>query len=515
MAEKKVFLSDKYKVKVTYKNGETKQLPVYVTLEENEKGNWNELPKDIYKEYDGFHHVTNAVKTYFVTFEAEESVKMDVEMPEGTEYAVTKPRSCNIKADVKNNTAQLIVNPGQFFMIEPNGEFFGALHIFCNRKKPFPEGRKNKIIFKEGIHTAENCEYIRIDEHGAPVMDNIPDDTLIYLSDGAVVNASIVLKGVKHVTVAGTGILSTIDRSYGAEDDFNLDVLWGGFRYYAVPNILIRSGCSDIVIEDVILSSEFRGITIRNSDAVTIRDIKVFASAVNGDGINCYNTRHMLVEGCYIRSSDDCFCMYNACDSIPTLFDEGFNEVCSVCSDAEVRNCILCSSARPVVLGGHATSETKPRCLMENIYIHDCEIPETPRALFSKDYEHGRYWGGMMRILSQSEQIVRNIRFENMTIDVSEGSLSQMAHICVRSDDEASYSESKGYRIENVSFKNINVIGDCENIIQPAIKCREKASDNDNCGVDGVLYENFVVGGKKLTIDDILIEGPVTNITVK
>ena len=117
------------------------------------------------------------------------------------------------------------------------------------------------------------------------------------------------------------------------------------------------------------LNSEFRGIVIRNSEGIKISNVKLFTSTENADGINCYNTRELLVDGCYIWSCDDCFCMYNACDSIPTLFDEGFEDVVPVSGNAEVKNCVMCSASRPIVIGGHATGQTEPRCLIEPYYI--------------------------------------------------------------------------------------------------------------------------------------------------
>ena len=515
MNTKKVFLSDKYMVKVKYKNGDIKKPSVYVTLEQNKLGNYIKIPDEIYREFDGIEHVTNGTKAYFVSFEADDEVSVEVKLPDDTTSAIIKPLSYNINCKIENGVATFDLKPGQFIALEPNGSVFGELRIFCNLKKEVPQNRKNKIIFTDGIYTAENCEYIRINEHGCPVIDNIPNDTLIYVSDGAVVNASIYLKGARHITIAGSGIISTIDRCYGAENDFENEIIWGGFRYYALPSVFIKSGCYDIVIEDVILNSEFRGVTIRNSDNITLRDMKIFTSCVNADGINCYNTRHILVEGCFIRSSDDCFCMYNAGDSIPNLFDTDYEYVTPLCADAEVKNCIMVANSRPVVLGGHATGNTSPRCVVEDVYIHDCEIIATPGKLFINNAEHASYWSGFMRILSQSEQIVRNIKFENIVFNITNGYMGKLVHIDVRSESEASYSESRGYRIENVTFKNIHAIGYCNDLLPSLIKCRKKASGDDTCGVSDIVFENVTIDKKKLKKDDIIIDGNVENVDFK
>ena len=513
MDAKKVFLSDKYSVRVRHKNGEIKDLDVYVTLEQNKLGNYIKIPDEVYREFDGIEHGTNATKAYFVSFEAEDAVSVEVKLPDNTTSVTIKPLSYNIDCKIENNIAYFDLNPGQFATLETDGSVFGELRILCNKKKKMPENRKNKIIFTEGVYTAENCEYIRMNEHGVPVIDNIPDDTLIYVNDGAVVNASIYLNGAHHITIAGSGMISTIDRCYDAENNFEAEILWGGFRYYALPAIFMKSGCYDISIEDVILNCEFRGVTIRNSENISFRDMKIFTSSVNGDGINCCNTRHVLVENCYIRSSDDCFCMYNAGDSIPTLSDDDYEYIRTISGNAEVRNCILVANSRPFVLGGHATKSINPRCVVEDIYIHDCEIITTPGRLFGNTPDHASYWTGFMRLLSQSEQIVRNIIFENIVFNVTNGYMGKLIHIDVRSQKEASYSECKGYRIENITFRNVKAIGHCNDLLPSMIKCREKESDNDTCGVSNISFENITIGEKKLAYDDIVIEGNVENVS--
>ena len=50
MGTKKVFLSDKYSVRIKHKNGEIKDLDVYVTLEQNKLGNYIKIPDEVYEQ---------------------------------------------------------------------------------------------------------------------------------------------------------------------------------------------------------------------------------------------------------------------------------------------------------------------------------------------------------------------------------------------------------------------------------------------------------------------------------
>lgn len=512
--KKTVFESDKYSLCVT--EGEcTKQIPVYISLLTDGGFNNITLPDDVYKEYDGLGMGTRTVRTYFSSFEFEKEAFVKIKMPSGVKNIEIKPDNCGINADFANGYISFAVSDSVNFVINPDGDIFGGLRVFCNKAKPVPQGYENTIVFKPGIHTAENCGHIRIDEHGTPVVDAVSDNTLIYIADGAVVNAAIVLKGVHNVHICGSGTVSLIDRCHGADNGFVCERMWGAFRYWAVPNIYIRSGSSNITVDDITLNCEFRGVVLRNCESIVLRNVKMFTSTENADGINCYNTSDLVVDGCWIESADDCFCMYNSCDSIPTLFDDGYDAVKAVCRSVEVKNCIMSSNARPVVLGGHATGSTMPRCVIEDIHIHDCRIIETPyRAYCDNPTDYSLYWSGFMRLLSQSEQLVRNICFENIIIEVTKGSNSKPVHIEVRGSQNASYTENKGYRIENISFRNIEIKGHTEKLVPSVIRCREKIDENDSCGISGVVFDGFIIGGRSITKDMIVTEGNCRDISI-
>ena len=508
--EKYCFKSDKYTVSVTEK-GKVRNAPVYIALICDGDGNNKKLPEDIAAKWNGLGMGTNTVKTYFTTFDFDESAEIRVTFRDTVQKVIVKPEVNSLSFD---GAVDFTVTDNTNFVIEPDGNMFGGLHVFANRKTEILRDKSNVIEFAAGIHTVENSDHIQNDQYGNPLITGITDDTLVYLHDGAVVCADVELKGVKNVKIAGTGILSTVHRCHGAENGFSDEKMWGAFRYGAKPSILIRSGCRNIEIENIILNSEFRNIVIRNSDVINIKNVKMFSSAENADGINCYNTRNILVDGCYIWSCDDCFCMYNSCDSIPTLFDEGFDDVIAISGNAEVKNCIMCSASRPIVIGGHATGETDPRCLIENIHIHDCYIVETPKRIFGCPRERELIWSGHLRLLSQSEQILRNICFSDIRIDYTKGCISKPVHIEVRGDQNASYTESKGYRIENITFKNIEVRGHTQERLPIVIRSRAALDENDGCGIDRVTFDNFTISGEHIEPSEMIVEGPVNRLSI-
>lgn len=510
-----IFESDRYGITVT-EGGKTRTLPCSVTLFGDGHGQ-HRLPEEIAREYDGLANGTSTLKEYFAGCAVNGEAEFIVRMPEGTDFVTVKPADKSDSVVWDGETATVAFHGAGHLILQPNGDWRGALVLYADLRKTAEaagKGYRNLIRFDAGIHTPENDPRLQRNEKGAPVMSEIPDDTLIYLDEGAVVNASLILKGVRHVKIAGHGEISTLDRCHGAGDGFASEPCHGGFRYGVVPNVYVRSGCRDVIVEDVVINSEFRSIVIRNSDGVVVRGVKAFTSAVNADGINCYNTRKLLVEDCLIRSQDDCFCMYNSCDSIPFLHDDGFDDVIPLCSDVEVRNCVLSSNCRPIVLGGHATGATDPRCVIENVYIHDCDVVETAYALFSENEKSRRRWSGFLRILSQSEQIVRGLTFENVRVDVTRGHRGQPVHIEARAGTEASYTENRGYRIEDVTFRDIRVTGCTEELLPCYIHCRPSEGPDDGCGISNVTFERFTVGGKGITAGDIEVDGPVDGVVI-
>ena len=470
-----------------------------------------EPSEELKAEYNGLKWPckSETVTAYYTKYEFIDTAKLVIDVPETVEFVTVRPESASRLVRFSEGKLTVETSETLYFVIQPNGDIFRTLSVFLDKTEVRRTARANVMEFTEGVYTSENCEYIRIDEHGNPVIDCIRDDTLVYIGKDAVVEAAIELRGVRNVEIVGTGTISLVHRCAGGEENFKKGRYFGLFRYYARPNILIRSGCEGIRISGATLDCEFRGIVIRNSKDIHIEKVKIFASPENADGINCYNTSGLTVDGCFINSKDDCFCMYNSCDSIPTLFDEGYEVKEAVCRNVEFKNCIISTVCRPFVFGGHATGSTSPRCLIENLNIHDVEIIETPVHLFGYDEKFSFYWTAVMRVLSQSEQVVRNIIFENINVNLSEGYNGKLFHLHVRDGKSASYTESRGYAIENVTFKNIRFTGDTSCLYPSAVMCRESEGDGDEPHVSGVRFDNVTVNGVPFNAENMRIEGNV------
>lgn len=483
---------------------------VYMALTPDGSTNYVPLPLDILKEFNGFDHGTIALKTYFAGFDFSSEVQVKIVYNKEVSFFTFKPLNTDIDFKVNGNEVTFTLNSPKKITIEPNGDMFGALTLFADSIEA-EEKRKNMIYFPKGFYTSENCEYISIDEYGNPVIDGIKDDTLIYLDRGAVVNASITLSGVKGVKIAGKGILTLLERCYGADCGFEGKTLYGSFREFARPMVYIKSGCEDIEIDGVTMLSECRLISIRNCSDIKINNVKMFSHAVNGDGINCVNTSGVKITDCFFHTSDDCVCMYTSYDSIAALNDIGYEVKSSVSENYEVSGCILWTIARPFQFSGHGTKETNPRNRVGNVYVHDCIINDVAQDIYGNTREHREYWSGIMRVLSQSEVFVHDIKFENIFVSWTKGFSGKLIHLEIRNNENASYSEGQGYRIENVSFKNIKVINAPEKMMPFFLKAPDM---NGDYGIGGITFDNIKINDKPISKNNMLIVGNVSDIKI-
>ena len=76
----------------------------------------------------------------------------------------------------------------------------------------------------------------------------------------------------------------------------------------------IRIGNSrDIVIENLIfINPPHYTVALGNCGNVVIRNIKSFSCEGWSDGVDMMSCRNVLVEGCFLRTSDDCVAIYGS-----------------------------------------------------------------------------------------------------------------------------------------------------------------------------------------------------------
>ncbi|MBQ2613703.1 MAG: hypothetical protein IJB80_00010 [Clostridia bacterium] len=484
------YLSDQYDVFVK-KEGTECAVDAYLALVSEGNG-LHKIPDELRKEFDEIEEASFVTKGALALFEADEEVCVTVRVSQSTEIIEVMDKPFERSGD----RVSFLMKPGEVATVKVNGLFDHCLRVICNTISVPKKDNENFIEFKPGYYSIENCEYITAGKKGFPVIADIPDNTTIYIHYGAVVNAAFVLENKRHIKICGGGIISTMERCYGADVDFEKTPLYGPLRRYAYPSVFIKTNSSHITVEGVTLNSEFRGVVIRNSEDVAISNIKVFTNCINADGINLMNARRIKIEDSFIHSHDDGVAVFTSCDSILYLGDEECENPLPVSSDIEVANCEITTTCRPFVIGGHATGGVAPHDRVERFYAHDSKVinyryydfPETERV---------KKWSGFLRILSQTEQLISDIRFQNIRCVKRTDYEGQPIHIELRGSNGASYSERGGYRIEKLMFDNIFFQEQTEIDLPSAIYNTADNTQEDYC-VDGVVFKDVYFGSTKM-----------------
>lgn len=504
--------TDMFEVEVSADSLMWERVPVVMALSSIGRGH-KKLSAEEFAEFGGYPKAPYLDKCAIASLSASQKVWFRVSHPTAKQITIS-PERRGVKATMIEGKAVFSVEGGAKLMLVPDGDIVRTLSLFVDDdSKPLLNMRRfdHIIRFKRGYHTAANNHHIKLNEYGAPVVTVREDNTMIVLEEGAHLCAAIDIRGAKGTRISGRGYINLLDRCYGAEKNFEGEIL-GAFRENVVPAIYIHENASNVLVQDITIITDFRCITARNAKDIHVENVKMFSSAQNGDGVNVINTQNLHVNNSYIHSQDDCFCGYNNCDSIRFLWDDDKYITGEPTSNLVLTNSVVWTNCRPFVFGGHATGAKDPRCVMENILVENCEIIGMANSLHYEDdftfkrYNTRTFWSGMMRILSQSEQIVRNITFRNIDVEWTKGYNGQPIHIAVRDNSKTSYRESQGYRIENILFENIS-FRNLNNVVMPIYM--KAPSDVEDYGIYNVKFKNVTFDGKPYTHVGLTLVGNV------
>ncbi len=511
-APKGIMLSAAYEVELL--QGELcEKTDVYLTICPDGKSKHGHLPEELKAEFngisDGGPDTTQLEKAYFTGFTADKETMVKIKINQ----EFNKIEVLDKTYTVSGNIVTFSMCPGEKTILLVGEDFGRHLCISCDKAYEIPQYTENLIELTTGLYNAENCQYINLNKDGFPVF-TVPDNTTVYLHRGAVINASVFLEDAHNIKITGSGIVSTVDRCYGADKAFDVSPKYAPLRKGAVPGIYIKTNSSNITVEGITLSCEFRGITLRNSKNITINDVNIFTGCINSDGINMINTQNILIKDTMVVSADDCIALFTNCDSIAFLNDAECKDPKPYTANIEVDNCILATAARAFCIGGHSTGDKDPHDLLENFYAHNICALRIGSLAYLK--EHAMFWSGPLRILSQTEQHIRNIRLENIKVHQHKNYCGKLIHLEIRSDKDASYTETNGYRIENVEISNVEFYANAQEVLPSVIKSQSEVTGDGYC-IDGVRLKNITICGEKLVNSEkfLSVSGPVQNLIIE
>ena len=399
-------------------------------------------------------------KASFTYFDFQGTVRIQITCPEAVRSAKVLPSSSGIRPSVKGKMISLQLDRPRHLTVEINDTWVGALHLFGNPPEtdvPRPDD-PNVIFYGPGIHEVGSL--------------TVPGGKTVYVAGGAIVRG--VIKPDEKFRISSYSGLKTYTPTFTLKGEKIVfrgrGIVDGSHCTTHARNLLVVRG-QDIQIEGVILrDSSTWTIPIRQSDRVTVKNVKLLGYRANSDGIDICNSRDVTVDGCFLRTLDDL---------IVVKSDKGQGEVRKVMA----KNCVLWNEVAHALSVGAELREN-----VEDVLFTDCDVI----------HDLGREW--TLRVYHCDSARISNIRFENIRIEETKRLISLWIGRAVWSRDEA-----RGH-IDNVVFKDIRAVGK-----DPRL---EFAGFSETNAIENVTLTNVTINGKPLKQEEIKSNAFVRSVKV-
>ncbi|MEU9956367.1 putative Ig domain-containing protein [Streptomyces sp. NPDC050982] len=313
-----------------------------------------------------------------------------------------RPLSYAVEYEVSGDTVRFSLSEPRNLSVEIDGDLYDNLQLHANpveQQRPDADD-PDVIYFGPGIHA---------------VPDNVlrvPSGKTVYLAGGAVLKARVDFTDVENARLIGRGILYDADGGTTVAFSRNIEI----------DGILVldpRTGYS---------------CAIGQSQQVTVRNLHSYSCGQWGDGIDVFSSEDVLIEGVFMRNSDDCVAVY------AHRWDYYGD-----CRNITVRDSTLWADvAHPVNIGTHGNPE-KPE-VIENIVLSNIDVLQhrEPQVLYQ----------GCFALNPGDGNLIRNVRIQDVRVeDFTCGQLVNMRVMANR------YNASPGRGIEDVYVRNLTYDG--------------------------------------------------------
>ncbi|KAM0130874.1 hypothetical protein ACHAP3_007101 [Botrytis cinerea] len=358
--------------------------------------------------------------------------------------ASIRPRSLGIPTTIDEaNTITFILDQPVDVMLEINNDKWKALHILTNEidlEAPTCD-MENVWYFGSGINNG--LAYSKVVDGNLMV----PSDTNVYLAGGAFLTAKLNFIDVSNAGVSGHGFI------------------------YQGPNggAILMERTRNIKVNKVTsLAATGFSLTTGNAQGVHIDGYRSFSSYGNGDGVDFFCSKDILVENCFLRNSDDTIAIYGH------RWDYAGDT-----SNITIRNCTLLPDiAHPINMGTHG-NPAKPET-MSNIKISNIDILD--------HYENQIWYQGCIGINAADENLIENVLIEDIRIEkISKGQLLNL-----RVMQNTMWTSAPGRGIRNVTFRNLELRTGKNEIVYPS----QILGYNGTRNIENITFENLKIGGQ-------------------
>lgn len=357
----------------------------------------------------------------FAEFDMSEPVVVRItnHRPEQAADVDVRPHSRGLSVDRQNDSIVLLrLDRPEYLSLEFGGDRLHNLHLLVNApltehhtpsepksidwvapnsQDVFVEGAR-LIYFGPGVHKPKDLPSEEI---------KIPSNCTVYLAPGAVVKARLIVDRAENVRIVGRGILDHPLR--GIEITYSRNVLVDGITVLNPAHYTVFGG---------------------QSENITIRNIKSFSARSWSDGIDLMCCRHVRVENCFLRTSDDCIALYNH-----RWWYWGGSE------DFDISHCVFWPDvAHPVNIGSHGDDRAPQGEVLQGVRIHDCDI------LYGREQ-------GLLAINCGDQNVIRDVRFDSIRIEgIQRGRIFDLRVLF-----SEKYNRAPGDSIDDIHFSHIYV----------------------------------------------------------
>jgi hypothetical protein len=350
-----------------------------------------------------------------------------------------RPKSLNIIPRIEDGKIIFTLSKPCNISVEINKNLKRPLFVFANPVEtdiPSP-GDANVHYFEGGkIHQAGRI--------------TLKDNDIVFIEGGAIVKGSLFLDSIKNVRIFGHGILDG-ECVYGKGQERMIEI----------------NRCDNVLVEGIIINdSRHWTAPCNKSKNITYRNIKIVSGNDWDDGIDVVSSQHVLVDGCFIRTKDDCIAIKAGVD----YYTDFFNQLPT--KDVQVINSVLWNAewGNGLEIGFETRADSIKDIVFRNNDLIHVEGPE-----------------GTFTIHNGDRAVVENVLYENIRVEDSRGILVDFKIL----DSQYSKDKEKG-QIKNITFRNISVEGE---MFPPSLFL---GYDNLHT-IDKVIFENFRVFGKVIT----------------
>lgn len=365
-----------------------------------------------------------------VYFDFAGRVEIEVEKNNGGfSRAEVLPLRPGIQIARDESKIRFVLDRPERFSIQFDDDRLHNLHILAGAIPPARPTDVGVTYFGPGLHVPP------------PGTDRFPvkSGDRIYLDGGAVLRGTFALDHVRDVRISGRGL------------------------FYNPGSAIDLDGASDISIRDLIVVNDdhtdaARVVNIRNSESVSVEELSGFTAGKWSDGINVSTSRHISVNGGYLRVSDDGVVVYAVTDCpicrdrpIPSIGPPGARAPADT-FDIKVRNLTIWNDVAHALFISHFGDPESPRT------ISDITFEKIDVVNFDED---DPMWDGVLAIFSGNATLIKNVTFSDINVHrIEEGRLINLvagrSNITIAS---AQASKAPGRGIEDVTIRNVTFAG--------------------------------------------------------